>query len=236
MQDTREDGANQDITLQRERFSGQLSLMSGELKHVVKQSDIGGGLHDISAGKHPLLRRHHDFGRHLGHLSEGASIVDVAGDIGGNEAVEHAANADGLPREDPSVNGGFGVVHDQAADELHAGGDFPVAVLHFDFAIGVFEIGVGGSCAPVDPASEVAVAEESVVLFVGIGFDDTGFDFASELDGVSDGDRVFDGRVFDDSRFRADIDRASEEAVGANPRVTIDNDWTLRGVGGGIVS
>ena len=160
--------------------------MAGEVVHGVDEGDVAVALRDVAAGEHPLLRGDHHFGRQLGDLAEEAGVVDEAGHVGGDEAVDHRAAADGLAGEDAGVDGRLGIVAHDAADELHAGGDLLAAVLHLHVAVGVFQVAVAGAGAEVDPASQVAVAQKAVVLLVGVGLDDRGFDLAADLGRVAE--------------------------------------------------
>lgn len=198
--------------------------MSREIEHGVEQIDVAGSLGDLATGEHAALGGDHDVDRRLGHLSEASCVVDEARHVGRHEAVDHGASADGLASEDAGVDSRFGVVADDAADELHARVDALAVVFHRHGAVGVFQVAVGRACPEVDPTAQVAVAEKAVVLLVGVGFNDRAFDFAADFCRVAHGDAVLDGRVFDDACTGAEMGGAVQVAVGADTDVFFEHD------------
>ena len=169
-------------------------------------------------------RGNHHVGRQFGDLSEEPRVVDEARDVRGDESVEHAAHADGLAGEDAGVDGRLGVVPHDAADELHPGRHFPTAVLHLHFAVGVLQIAVARAGSQVDPAAEIAVAQETVVLLVRVGLDDGRFDFAADFRGVADGHIVFDGRMFDDARVASQVGGTGQEGERSDAGMAFQHD------------
>ena len=87
---------------------------------------------------------------------------------------------DGAGGED-SADAGFAVIAGDQTDEHSAGVDFAAVDEYANRAVGVFEVGIDGVGGEVDPLANVAVAEEAVVLFVGVAVDDGVFDLGRRL-------------------------------------------------------
>ncbi len=125
----------------------------------------------FAAVEHASLRGDHDVGWQFGNLSEQTRVVHKTGDIRGHKAVQHAADADRLTGKDTCVDGGFCIVPHDATDELHTGRDFATVVLHLHFAIGVLQVAIARAGPQINPAAQKTVAQEPVVLLVGVGLD-----------------------------------------------------------------
>ena len=130
--------------------------MPREFVHGMYELGIARTLRNLAAGEHALLGVNHNVGREFGGLAEQAGIVHEAGHVGSNIAIHHAARADGFASENASVNGRFGVVAHNAAEELHAGNHGLAAIFHLHDSIAVFEIAVTGAGTEVDPLDLVA--------------------------------------------------------------------------------
>ena len=103
----------------------------------------------------------------------------MAGHVGRHETVHHAANTDDSTREDTGVDGCFGVVTHETSQKLDVGGDFGRPILDVDFSIGILQITVARPRTQIDPAAQIAVTQKTMMLFVGVRFDDRGLDFAT---------------------------------------------------------
>ncbi len=99
----------------------------------------------------------------------------------GRHAVDRAANANDFSSVDAGVDCRSGIVTHHAANKLHAGGNFSIAIDHVDGAVGVFQIAVGRPRAKVDPAADVVVTKESRMLLVGPRLCLSAFDFSANF-------------------------------------------------------
>ena len=165
-----------------------------------------------------------------------SGVVRKTRHVGGDKPVDHRADADGLAREYAGVDGGFGVIADHAAEELHAGIYLVAVVFHAHRAVGVFQVAVRGAGPQIDPTAQVAVAEKAVVLFVGQRFDDRGLDFAADFAGVPESDEIFERRVFDHPAMGADVDRSAEIAEGPDSSVLFQHNRPVGGIGDAVLS
>ena len=191
---------------------------------------------DVSPGEHAGLGGNHHFRRGFGHLAERSGVVRKTGHVGGDKSVDHRADADGFAGENAGIDGGFGVIADHAAQELHAGIDLAAVVFHAYRAIGVFQVAVRGAGSQIDPTAQVAVAYKAVVLFVGERFDDRGLDFASDFAGVAQGDEILERRVFDHPATGADVDRPAEIAEGPDDGVLFQYNRSVGGIGDAVLT
>src|SRR5262249_44392119 len=96
---------------------------------------------------------------------------------------------------------------------------------------GVLQVAVAGPRTEVDPAADVAVPQEAMMLFVGKWFDDRGFDLAADFGVVPQRDAVFDRRMFVDAGVGADVNGSAQEAKRADRGVVIDNNWAIFSIG-----
>jgi hypothetical protein len=103
------------VLLQLRRSCWQLPFVASECVHVVDKLHVAGALLDVSPFEHAGLSGDHHFRRRLGHLAERSGVVRKAGNIGGDIAVDHRADADGLARKNAGVDGCFGIIADHAA-------------------------------------------------------------------------------------------------------------------------
>ena len=149
--------------------------------HVINQLDIAAPLLHIPACKHSLLRADHDLRWQACHLTKQPRIIHKARNIAGHESVHHATNTDDLARKDTSVNRCLGIVAHDATQELHIGRRLTKAVLHVHCAIGVLQIAIACPRSEIDPATEITMAEETMVLFVAIRLNDRRFHLATDL-------------------------------------------------------
>src|SRR4029453_858651 len=76
---------------------------------------------------------------------------------------------------------------------------------------------------------------KAVMLLVGVGLDDRGFDFAADFGGVAEGDGVLDRGVLDYAGFRAKISRAAKETVRADLGIFVEQHGAFAGVGDEIL-
>ena len=114
--------------------------------------------------------------------------------------------ADVCARHEPCADAGFHVIADHRAEKLPAGGDFTRRLRRIgprNFAVGAFEIGGGRACAEIDPFADIAVAQKTVVGFVGVTEHDRVDDFAADLAEPADGGGVFDDRKRANLRVRS---------------------------------
>ena len=72
--------------------------------------------------------------------------------------------------------------------------------MNVDFSIGVFKIAVANSGTQIGLASQIAVPQETMMLFVGVRFDDRCFNLAANLDRMTKEYSILQCGVFDNSR------------------------------------
>ena len=137
-------------------------------------------------------------------------MVDKGTYIFGDESVKRATTTDCLTSEDARVDGRFYIIPCNDAEELRSGGHALVAVLHGNLAVGILEVTVARSRAEVDPTTDVAVPEESVMLLVRVGFDNGGEDFSADFRTVSYRDRFLDLGMVEDVGLDANLDGTFE--------------------------
>ena len=78
-----------------------------------------------------------------------------------------------------------------------------------DFGISIFQLTVARSHTQIDPATQktvtqiavtqIAVTQKTMMLFVGVRFDDGGLDFADDLDRAPQRYSIFQGGMIDDA-------------------------------------
>ena len=102
------------------------------------QLNIAGALYDVAPLEHAFLSRHNDFRWQHADFVKRPRVVHETWHVGGCEAIDHAGHADRFASEDAGIDCGFGVVADDTSDELHAGRNLFVAVLHIHQAVRVF--------------------------------------------------------------------------------------------------
>src|SRR6185436_10817139 len=88
------------------------------------------------------------------------------------------ACADNGPRGQHGADRGLGVIADEAAEELAAGGEAASLDLETDVAVGVLQVGGRGARAQIDPAPDGAVTDEAVVALVGVAEEHAGGDLS----------------------------------------------------------
>lgn len=143
--------------LEGKRFIFHLAFSRGKGEHLVEKIDVDFLLTNISTLKHSLLRADHDLHRQFRALPEGTCVVHETGDVPRNETIDHAAAPDRFSGKDARVDGGFGIVADDASEELHGRRDPARFVLHGNASVRVFQVAVARSGSEIDPASKVGV-------------------------------------------------------------------------------
>jgi len=115
------------------------------------------------------------------------------------------------------------------SDPVHTGG-LERALRHgdADLAIGVFQIAGGRAGAQVHPFAHVAVAEEPIVRLIGIADDDRVGNLAAHLAHRADAGPGADQRLRQHLCLRADVARALNDAVGAEPRAIVQEHGAVR--------
>src|SRR3990167_8552786 len=77
----------------------------------------------------------------------------------------------------PDINRRFTVIAENRTQKLLAS----IPALHFNQAIGVFQIRCGRAATQINPFSDVTGGQNSAMLFIAIALDDARFNFAAYL-------------------------------------------------------
>ena len=72
--------------------------------------------------------------------------------------------------------------------------------MNVDFSIRVFQVAVASSGTEINPTSQIAVSQKTMMLFVGVRFDDRCFNFPANFDRMTKGYSILQRGVFNDSR------------------------------------
>src|SRR5271170_4426169 len=101
---------------------------------------------------------------------------------------------------------------------------------HAHLTVSVFEIAGDGPRPDICPFADDTLAHESFVLLVGVGEKDRSDYFAAHAAIRSKGSFFTDIRAGAHNALGADVNRSSDDAVGANHRVAIDDDGAFAGI------
>src|SRR4029079_4363360 len=119
------------------------------------------------------------------------------------------------------------VVGDDGAKELAAGFFLAAAEGNEHGGAGVFEVAGGGTSAQVGPFADDGVADEAVMLFVGVAQENGSGDFTADSATGAEGAFLADVVEVADDAVGADGDGAGDDSVGADFGVVLDDDGTV---------
>ena len=138
----------------------------------------------------------------------------------GSEADDGAGGEIGADAE-------LGVVSDEGSEELFSGGFVNAIEVHAYGAVGVFEVAGGGAGAEVGPFADDGLAEETVVLFVGVSEEEAMGDFTADA-GVGAEGAVFANFCGGaDEAVGADGSGAGDDGIGTDFGVLFHNDGAV---------
>src|SRR5262249_54025469 len=136
---------------------------------------------------------------------------------------------DAARRKDGS-NAGFGMIADDRADELLPAFYADTVEVHPDRAVRVLEIAGNRVSPEIRPRRDERVAEETIVLLVGVALENRCFDLAADLANRADGGVFADRRARSDDRTGANIAGALQHGVRLDQGIAIDVDRAMVGV------
>ena len=213
-------------------FDCAIPFLRGEVKDGIPHRHVG-------LGPLAIPSPHGRAGNGVNRLLAGAGddrVVQIPGERRNEFGQQLAAGYQHGHRPDISAgvqqgaNRGFRVIADQGADFRRARGKLRAAVERdLDFRVIVLQVAVGGQGPEVDPLSYVGVAEESVVILVGIALDDRLFHLAADAAHGADG-IAFAALGAQQDRLAADVTGPFDAGEGMDFRLNVNEDRPMLGI------
>lgn len=215
----------------KEAFDGSVALFLGFCEDGLKKLFLGVGhfdvaaVHDIAGGADRAFEGHAFHQVAVPDSAEGGNVLRQEFSIGKDQTHD----SDRRAGVDQTADRGFCVIADEAADFQFFGVDQRSANRHGDGRIVVLQVAVGRQGSDVHPGTDIAAAEEAVVILVHIAMQDGRGDLPTDLADGADGRALPNVRSEQMSASR-DVTRSFQSSERLNDTIGLNTDGAFRGI------